>query len=148
MINGAPAPSSGPIEDPLSGTETILLVEDEASVRELVARTLRSRGYQVITANNGAEAVDEVARHAARVHLVLTDVVMPEMSGRELFDILRGWYPTIRVLFMSGYARGEVTERELNDSATAFIGKPFLKVELATAIRRLLDSPRQPRPRA
>ena len=111
MINRTPIPSSSPILDPLSGTETILLVEDETSVRDLVARTLRARGYRVITAINGNDAVEQAAKHAAPIHLVLTDVVMPEMSGRGLFDVLRGWYPTIRVLFMSGYARGEVTER-------------------------------------
>lgn len=147
MINDTPNPSSSPITDPLSGSETILLVEDDASVRELVARTLRNRGYRVITANNGANALEEVTRHAAPIHLVLTDVVMPEMSGRKLIDVLRESYPTIRVLFMSGYARGEVTEQELNNAAIAFIAKPFSKAEIAEAMRRLLDAPLESQPR-
>lgn len=142
MSDYAFTPSTSDFTDPLAGDETILLVEDELSLRELIARTLRARGYDVIEAVNGVDAIDEAGRHAAPIHLVLTDVVMPEMSGRELFDTLRGWYPSMRVLFMSGYARGEVTQLEINDAATAFIAKPFMKDELAGVIRRLLDAPR------
>jgi two-component system cell cycle sensor histidine kinase/response regulator CckA len=129
--------------NPFAGIETILLVDDEPGVRMLIARTLGSHGYRVITATDGEDAIEQAGLHDAPIHLVLTDVVMPEMTGRELFDTLRGWYPAIRVLFMSGYARGEVTEEELNDVHTAFIAKPFLAEALLTAVRSLLDAPRQ-----
>ena len=85
------------------GSETILLVEDEAIVRELTVQILESDGYQVLEAMNGTEALRIAGEHGAPIHLLLTDVVMPGMNGRELANELRLHHPDMRVLFMSGY---------------------------------------------
>ncbi len=120
-------------------SETILLVEDESALRHLVSRVLQDGGFRVLEACNGEDALDIAGRHAAPIHLVLTDVMMPHMTGAELFDTLRGWYPGLRVLFMSGYDVGVVEARVRDAPATAFIAKPFTMDELFVAIRRLLD---------
>ncbi len=119
--------------------ETILLVEDESAVRHLISRILQDRGFQVLEARNGEDALDIAARHAAPIHLVLTDVMMPHMTGGELFDTLRGWYPGLRVLFMSGYDVGVVEAHVRDAPVTAFIPKPFAMDDLFVAVRRLLD---------
>lgn len=121
------------------GSETILLAEDQVSVRSLIAKALKDRGYRVIEAENGEDAIVRAGEHAAPIHLVLTDVLMPELSGRDLFDKLRQWYPNLRVLFMSGYAAGAVSARVLQDERTGFIAKPFQMDQLALTIRGLLD---------
>jgi two-component system cell cycle sensor histidine kinase/response regulator CckA len=119
--------------------ETILLVEDMAVVRQLVARMLRAAGYDVIEAENGEDALDRAAARAAPIDLVLSDVNMPRMSGAELFDALRRWYPAIRVLLMSGYDADVVAERVAASPRTAFIAKPFIREDLLEAVRELLD---------
>lgn len=124
----------------LGGTETILLVDDNTMFRELATLALRSYGYTVIDAADGEEALVAIGRHLAPIHLVVTDVVMPNLDGHALVEALRGWYPTIRVLFMSGYARDEAGVRDAIDHATGFLVKPFHVNQLVAAMRALLDA--------
>jgi nitrogen-specific signal transduction histidine kinase/CheY-like chemotaxis protein len=124
----------------LSGTETILLVEDDTSVRNLVERVLRSRGYEVVAAEDGGNALRLASDADLAVDLVLTDIVMPEMSGRELVEALHTERPTLRVLYMSGYTDDEIVRRGLNDPGMSFIQKPFTAENLATQVRKALDA--------
>jgi len=125
---------------PLSGTETILLVEDETSVRKLVERVLKSRGYHVLSAEHGDHALQLAADLQRGVDLVLTDIVMPAMSGRELVEALQTSRPLLRVLYMSGYTDDEIMRRGLHDPSTSFIQKPFTAETLAVQVRRVLDA--------
>jgi PAS domain S-box-containing protein len=124
----------------LSGTERILLVEDDKSVRNLVERVLRSRGYDVIAAEDGGNALHLASNVGLAVDLVLTDIVMPEMSGRELVDALHTDRPALRVLYMSGYTDDEILRRGLNDPGMSFIQKPFTAENLALQVRKALDT--------
>jgi two-component system cell cycle sensor histidine kinase/response regulator CckA len=127
----------------LIGNETILVAEDEDPVRRVVVRGLRAHGYNVIEAKHGEDALVVAGDYGGPIHLVISDVVMPQMDGRVLFERVRTWYPRIRFLFISGYTRGVIAEAELNESTTAFLAKPFRIEELCTAVRQLLDRPRQ-----
>jgi CheY-like chemotaxis protein len=128
--------------DPLRGTETILLVEDDEAVREVIARALVTRGYRLLMARNGEEALSAADDHQAPVHLVISDIVMPMMGGLQLFGRLRGWYPGIRFLFISGYADPPIERPVLDDGRTHFLPKPFALERLIREARSLLDSPR------
>ena len=124
------------------GTETILVVEDERPVREVICRALIAGGYTVLEADNGEAALEAAARHNAPIHLVVTDIVMPEMTGTDLFAHLRGWYPSMRMLFISGHARDAVPPEALAEgSGTRFLAKPFTVDQLNTEVRRMLDTP-------
>ncbi len=124
------------------GTETILLVEDEEAVRRIVKLVLDASGYKVLEASNGQEAL-EVARGLGRaIHLVVTDVVMPEMSGRELAERLRSQAPFLRVLFISGYTDDAVMRHGVVDGGEAFLQKPFSPLTLAKKVREVLDAER------
>ena len=120
--------------------ETILVVDDDPLVRSVVARMLTPQGFMVLEATDGEDAIVVASRHNAPIHLVLTDVVMPEMNGRDLFALLRGWYPPLRVLFMSGFTRGALAVRDLQSTNTGFIAKPFTVDALTREIRALLDT--------
>jgi two-component system cell cycle sensor histidine kinase/response regulator CckA len=122
-----------------SGSETILLVEDEEGVRSLMARTLREQGFDVVAAPNGFEALDIATRHARPPDLLVTDVVMPGMSGRELANALRQIYPTLKVLFVSGYTDDSLLKRGVMEAREALLAKPFLPRELAARVRQILD---------
>jgi PAS domain S-box-containing protein len=122
------------------GSETILLVEDEEAVRRVVQRVLTSQGYSVLEAHDGAAALALATTHEAPIHLVLTDVVMPNMSGREFAERLSRIRPAVRVLFMSGYNGTEAASRGVRRSDTAFIEKPFTIEVLARRVRHLLDA--------
>jgi CheY-like chemotaxis protein len=125
-------------------TETILVVEDEAAVRHVVVRSLSSRGYDVLEAKNGEDALLVAERHNAPIHLVVTDVVMPSMSGTELFHHLRRWYPRMRVLFISGYARSTLPPEALEDGkGAAFLAKPFTIEQLLAEVRRMIHPTKQ-----
>jgi PAS domain S-box-containing protein len=124
---------------PKRGTELVLLVEDDESVRTLAARVLRDQGYVVLEAPDGAAAL-EMADSAPSIDLVLTDVVMPKMSGRALGEGLAARHPKIRTLFMSGYTDDEVVRRGILDARTAFLQKPFTPASLAAKVREVLDS--------
>ena len=129
---------------PHDGNETILVVEDEAAVRNVICRSLRGRGYNIIEAKNGEDALLAAERHNAPIHLVVTDVVMPEMGGTELFHHLRRWYPRMRMLFISGYTKGAIPAEALEAGAGAgFLPKPFTLDQLGAEVRRVLSMPRQ-----
>jgi PAS domain S-box-containing protein len=122
------------------GDETVLLVEDEDAVRSLARRVLRSCGYTVLEAHNGDQALLVAQGHQARIHLLLTDLVMPRMSGRELADLLLEARPEVRVLFMSGYTDEAVLRHGVQEANVAFLQKPFSPATLARKVRDVLDS--------
>ncbi len=132
---GAPHPQSG--TTPGRG-ELILVAEDEEQVRRVAARALTEAGYQVLEAANGREALEQAARAPARIRLVLTDVVMPEMSGRELAERLAILLPGTPVLFTSGYTDGEILRRGLLAPESDFLGKPFSPDAVVRAVRERL----------
>ncbi len=127
--------------DQLGGTETILLVEDDDSLRMVAQRMLEQLGYQVIVAACGTEALDVVHRHSGRIDLLLTDVVMPGMSGKELFKRCRQAHPDLRILFMSGYTGDRTLQHGVSNSDPFFLQKPFNKMKLAHKISSAIQSP-------
>jgi CheY-like chemotaxis protein len=122
------------------GAETIFIVEDEDLVRELASRSLRERGYRVIEARQGAEALRLLEQQPAAVDLVITDVVMPEMGGRELARRLAALRPSLPVLFISGYTGEDVIQRGLLEPRAPFQQKPFTPDGLARKVREMLDA--------
>jgi signal transduction histidine kinase len=133
-------PSIPPIS--AGGGETILVVEDEPVVRRLACAALEDSGYQVMEAEDGAEALALLGSTNGHIDLVLSDVVMPRMGGKELDESLRRLRPDLPLLFMSGYPGQEVAERGLLDPTASFIQKPFSPEELALRVRDLLDGRR------
>ena len=121
------------------GTETILVVEDETAVRDLVCTTLEERGYTILTATDGLDALRLVATRQQPVDLLLTDVVMPKMSGRELAEKLEEQWPGLKVLFMSGYMDDAVVRHGILTAQVAFLPKPFSSTLLANKVREALD---------
>ena len=121
------------------GTETLLLVEDEAAVRSSARRLLERHGYTVIEARHGADALRIVEAGDRAVDLVITDVVMPEMGGRELVERLRTRHPGVKVLFMSGYSERAVASDGVMPPGTGFVEKPFTIEQLTRRTRELLD---------
>lgn len=134
----APETGAREEEDPMAGDETILVVEDEDAVRKVAARMLEAAGYQVITASNGDEALRTCEQHPGEIHLLLTDVVMPGMSGRHLANQVREMRPGVRVLFMSGYSPSAITHHGVLDPGTLFLHKPFRGKELRQKVQRAL----------
>jgi two-component system, cell cycle sensor histidine kinase and response regulator CckA len=122
------------------GTERILLVEDEPGVRSLSARILSDLGYAVLEAADGEEALQIVqTRVDARIDLLLTDMVMPKLGGRQLAEHMAALYPGIKVLFISGYAQGGIVQHNRLERNVAFLPKPFTAVALARKVREMLD---------
>jgi PAS domain S-box-containing protein len=121
------------------GTETVLLVEDEDAVRGLAERILRSAGYEVLAAAGSGEALLMFEKHASGIDLLLTDVVMPRVSGRELAERLTNLRSGLKVLFMSGYMDNAIVQHGVLDPGTHFIGKPFSSAELTSKVRDVLD---------
>ncbi|MCK9460057.1 MAG: response regulator [Proteobacteria bacterium] len=135
VVEAAPKPVS---EAP-RGSETVLVVEDEDAVRRLTERILRAAGYRVLAASNGGEALLLCEKHGDAIDLLLTDVVMPQMGGRELFARLATISPGLRVLFTSGYTDDTIVHHGLLAPGTRFIGKPFNAAALARKVREVLD---------
>jgi PAS domain S-box-containing protein len=142
-------PSAGPQHDDsavarqtvacIRGTETVLLVEDEPVVRQLARRALVERGFTVLEAGSGPEALAVVAAFDGTIHVVVTDVVMPEQNGRELVEELQRRLPGIKALFMSGYTADVLLNHLVSDHSVPFIEKPFTVEGLVRAIREVLD---------
>ena len=124
----------------LQGTETILVVEDDDQVRKLAARALTRLGYRVIEAAGGSEALEACSNSEERIDLLLTDVVMPDMSGKQLVERLSPQRPEMKVLYMSGYTANAIVHRGVIDADTHMLPKPFAPETLARKVRELLDA--------
>jgi len=136
----AQAPESTPSPPtPVGGSETVLVVEDQDEVRRLTKRVLEARGYTVLAARNGAEALEIVGRHATQIHLMITDVVMPGMNGRELAQLACARRSDLKVLYVSGYTGEAVLQHRLLEPGVAFLQKPFTPDALARKTREVLD---------
>ncbi|HEV8582940.1 MAG TPA: PAS domain S-box protein [Thermoanaerobaculia bacterium] len=122
------------------GTETLLLVEDEDSVRAFSRLVLQSSGYTVLEARDGQEGVWVAQQHPGPIHLLVTDLVMPRMSGRQLADLLARTRPHLRILFMSGYTGETVMHHGMPEADLAFLQKPFSPLSLARKVREVLDA--------
>jgi CheY-like chemotaxis protein len=125
----------------LRGDETILLVEDDPQVRALARSILRRHGYRVLDAQSGGDALLIAEQHHGRIDLVLTDVVMPRISGRELTERLHAIRPGLRTLFMSGYTDDAVIRHGVLEANVAFLQKPFTAQSLVRKIREVLATP-------
>jgi CheY-like chemotaxis protein len=123
------------------GSETVLLVEDEECVRQLVKDTLEAKGYSVLEACHGEAAMSIAAAHQKQIHILITDVVMPGMSGRELAKSLCKARPGIKVLLLSGYTEDAIIHQGVLDSGTAFLQKPFTLQALSRKVREILGNP-------
>jgi PAS domain S-box-containing protein len=137
----APSPQRAVLE---RGSETILLVEDDAGVRSFTQRVLLMLGYQVIAARSGTEALALLDAHHGAVDLLVTDVVMPGMNGRQLAEAVVARHPTVHVLFVSGYTDDAIVRRGVLQDEVSFLAKPFSAVALASKLRALLDPPSSP----
>jgi CheY-like chemotaxis protein len=122
------------------GSETVLIVEDEDTVREPVCEMLKMGGYTVLEARHAGEALLICERHRGSIDLMLTDVIMPQMSGRELAERLAPLRPEMKVLFMSGHTEGAIAQHGGYETFNAFLQKPFTLDALARKIRGLLDA--------
>jgi len=134
-------PTSVAAPRPSCGAETILVVEDEAAVRVLVRRVLTRSGYRILEASSGVEALELLEQYGEPIHLLLTDVVMPGMSGRELADRLSMQYPQLRILYMSGYADETIVHHGVLNPRIALLEKPFTPDVLLWKLREVLDGP-------
>ncbi|AMV25356.1 Blue-light-activated protein [Gemmata sp. SH-PL17] len=138
---GPVAPKSRVLQQSMpKGGETLLLVEDEDGVRALARHVLRGCGYTVLEARDGIEALRVAGEHRGRIHLLLTDVVMPRMNGRQLAERLAELVPSIQVLFLSGYTDDAVVRHGILEAEVAFLQKPFTPGALAAKVRGILDA--------
>ena len=128
---------------PPGGTETILLVEDEEAVRTMISKVLQSGGYTVLEAQHGVEALRVCKKHKGPIHLMVSDVVMPQMSGRELAGRLALRRPEMRVLYISGYPDNAIVHHGVLETGTAFLQKPFTLNALEYKVREVLDGQQQ-----
>jgi CheY-like chemotaxis protein len=129
-----------PAESTLRGSETVLLVEDEEQVRTLACTILQRNGYHVLVAATGGDALLICEQHEGDIHLLLTDVVMPRMSGRQLWERLEPLRPSTKVLFMSGYTDDAIVRHGVLNSGTSFIQKPLMPEPLLLKLREVLDN--------
>jgi two-component system, cell cycle sensor histidine kinase and response regulator CckA len=129
----------GPSVVPTRGTETVLLVEDEEGVRQLARQVLEMNGYVVLSADNGETALELCAQYQDRIHLLITDVVMPRMGGNQLVDRLQANRSTLKILYMSGYTDTAIVHQGIVDPHPAFLQKPFTPDALALKVREVLD---------
>jgi CheY-like chemotaxis protein len=131
-------PTPGPAR--IQGGETVLVVEDQDAVRQLVELVLDGYGYQVLTAASGPEALERAAEFSGRIHLLLTDVILPGMNGREVSEALVAARPGLKVLYMSGHSEETIGHRGVLDSGLAYLSKPFSPEELAVKVREQLGA--------
>jgi len=139
-VQAAEAAPAGPAD--VRGTETVLLVEDESAVRAIARETLRARGFKVLEAQNGEEALRVAEGTPGAIDLLLTDVVMPGISGRTLADRLKAQRRGLRVLYMSGYTADALGHHGVLDAGISYLQKPFASDQLARKVREVLDQPR------
>jgi len=135
IVAAAPPPA-----ETLRGHETILVVEDEPGVLEVATETLRQHGYTVLAANSPAEALQLAQNYGEPIHLLVTDVVMPIMSGRELAEYLTRLYPQLRVLYVSGYTENTIAHHGVLEAGIHFLPKPYTPAQLAQKVREVLES--------
>jgi CheY-like chemotaxis protein len=126
---------------PMQGSETVLLVEDEPEVRRLVQKILDMYGYTVLSAASPAEAIALSRSRPSAIQILVTDVIMPGMNGRELARALSAARPELRVLYMSGYTDAAIAHQGILEPGTAFVSKPFSPEALARKVREVLDAP-------
>jgi len=138
----APESTTSP-PTPVGGSETVLVVEDQEEVRKLTKRVLEARGYTVLAARNGAEALEIVAQHVNQIHLMITDVVMPGMNGREVARLACARRSDLKVLYVSGYTGEAVLQHRLLEPGVAFLQKPFTPDVLARKTREVLDNSKE-----
>ena len=136
-----PAPAVPPVAPVQRGDETLLVVEDTESLREMFCDVLQLEGYSVLSAANGEDALRVAHEHGGPIHLLLTDVVMPKLGGADLAKELNKLRPGLRVLFMSGYTNGVITKHGVAGKGVAVIEKPFTTERLSRAVRQALDRP-------
>jgi two-component system cell cycle sensor histidine kinase/response regulator CckA len=140
----APPKKKIPLTASFRGEETILVVEDEDILRTLLAKFLRLYGYMVLEARHGGEALLLCERRPGPIHLMVTDVVMPQMSGRELADRLAPLRPAMKVVYMSGYTDDSMVHYDVGDLSVPFLQKPFKPIELVRQVHAILHPPGQP----
>jgi len=133
-------PEEEPVLPARGGTETILVAEDEQSLRHLLEAILTGYGYRVLLAADGGEAIAKVRQDGARIDLVLMDVIMPGVNGKEAFEAIRGTCPQLPVLFMSGYTKDIIDSRGLVDAGADLLMKPLQPQELLRKVREILDA--------
>jgi CheY-like chemotaxis protein len=138
-LAAAPADTSQVLPDVPSGSEPILVVEDDDMLRDMARLVLSSAGYDVLAASSGENALVLLEQRAAPVALLLTDVVMPGMTGRELAEAVLARWPQTRVLYMSGYTDDAIVRHGVLDGVTEFINKPFGRADILAAVRRAID---------
>ena len=129
-----------------AGSETVLVVEDEQGVRDLTAKILKNLGYTVLTAASGAEALEISRRQAAPISVLLTDVVMPNMSGAQLAAELRRSRPEMKVIYVSGYTENTVLDHGVLDAGLDFLAKPFTREGLSKKLREALGKTHKEKP--
>ena len=130
---------AGDVSNKLKGSETVLVVEDERGVRDLICTLLSDKGYNVLVAASPREALEQTSREQGHVDLLLTDVVLPEMSGHELSQKLRLDRPGMKVVYMSGYTENTIVHHGVLEEDVQFVAKPFTFEELLSKVRSTLD---------
>jgi len=139
VTQAAAATAEIPADTPLRGTETVLIVEDEKAILELSRRILERLGYRVLTAGTPEEALIRAREYAGPIHLLLTDVVMPQMNGKELAKRLKDIIPGLKCLFMSGYTANAIARHGILDEGISFLQKPFSAQDAAVKVRKVLE---------
>ena len=129
------------LSEPGSGTETILLVEDDGVIRKLTMNLLEMGGYKILAAQDSDEAIKICEEYKETIHLLMTDIVIPKMDGRELYEKIMLKRPDIKVLFTSGYTENVIFHQGGVDPGVAFLQKPFTAAGVTRKVREVLESP-------
>lgn len=121
------------------GTETVLLVEDEDQVKEIIRNVLIGYGYNVIDSSGGDEAFEKAENYKGQIHILITDIMMPDINGKELAEKIIAIRPELKVLFMSGYTDSSIVQNGVLESGISFINKPFDIPDFLKKLREILD---------